>query len=389
MIKRQLQSPKRSFFLFGPRSTGKSTWLKQTFKDSCYIDLLNTALSLELQTHPDHLEAIIGDTIENGWVVIDEIQKIPELLDEVHRLIESRGINFALSGSSARKLKRHGVNLLAGRALTRHFYSFSFIELKKEYDLIYSLNWGMLPLIQLNRDESRDLLSAYVDTYIKEEIKEEGIIRKLAPFLRFLGIAGMLNGQTINALNISREAAVPRSNIDSYFSILEDTLLGSFLPAYRPNVKMREQTHPKFYWFDNGVARAASGFLYEPVDRLWLGTALETLILHELKIYNQLSDKHCSLYYYRTASGVEIDFIIETRKKRLNSKPHIICIEVKMADKWQRKWEKPARSLNDNDGIIVDKMFGIYTGTQQYNFNDFQVLPVNDFFCELFNGNVF
>ena len=389
ILKRNFNLPKRSFFLFGPRGTGKSTWLKEVFKDACYLDLLNSALSLELQTYPDHLEAIIGDLKEDDWVVIDEIQKIPELLDEVHRLIEDRGINFALSGSSARKLKREGVNLLAGRALTRHFFPFSYIELGTQYNFKYSLEWGMLPLVQLNKNEAPDLLSAYVDTYIKEEIKEEGIIRKLAPFLRFLGVAGMLTGQAVNSLNIAREASVPRSNVDSYFSILEDTLLGSFLPAYRPNLKVREQTHPKFYWFDPGVARAATGILYEPVDRLWLGAALETLIFHELKVYNQMSGRHCSLFFYRTASGVEIDFIIETQKRRLNSKPHVVCIEVKMAEKWKKEWERPARSLNDNSGIVVEKMIGVYTGRQKYNFNGFQVLPIIEFFDELFSGNIY
>ena len=389
IIQRALQPPCRSFFLFGPRGTGKSTWLKQCFKDACYLDLLNSALSLELQTSPNHLEAIIGNVAENEWVVIDEIQKIPGLLDEVHRLIEDKKINFALSGSSARKLRKQGVNLLGGRALTRHFFPFSYIELKGRYDFINSLEWGMLPLVQLNKKEAPDLLSAYVDTYLKEEIKEEGLIRKLGTFLRFLNIAGLLNGQSVNALNIAREASVPRSNVDSYFSILEDTLLGAFLPAYRPSARIREQAHPKFYWFDPGVARAAAGLLFEPADRIWLGTALETLILHELKVYNQLSKKNRSISYYRTASGVEIDFVIELTKRRFNSKPHIVCLEIKMADKWNRKWEKPARALADSNTVIVDKMFGVYTGVQKYDFDGFKVLPIIDFMSELFKGNIF
>jgi len=388
-IKRLLTIPKRSFFLFGPRGTGKSTWLRQVFPREPYFDLLDTSLYLELAGNPNNLEAIIGDLPVGSWVVIDEIQKIPILLDEVHRLIENKGWNFALSGSSARKLKKEGVNLLAGRAVTRHFFPFSYSEIEDIYDFNYSLEWGMLPLIQTFTDEKQDILSAYVDTYIKEEIKEEGVTRKLAPFLRFLNIAGNLNGQTINALNISREASIPRSSVDSYFSIMEDTLLGSFLPAYRPNLKVREQTHPKFFWFDSGVARAAAGLLYEPADRLWLGSALETLVLHELKFYNQLIKRYAGISYYRTASGVEIDFIIETRKRRLNMKPHVVCIEVKMSEKWNRKWEKPIRSLDEHEGIIVDKMIGIYTGKHRYKFDDFLVYPILDFFKELFKGNIF
>jgi len=247
----------------------------------------------------------------------------------------------------------------------------------------------MLPLIQLDPAEARDLLSAYVSTYVKEEIKEEGIVRKLAPFLRFLEIAGMLNAQSVNLQNIAREASVPRSNVDAYFSILEDTLLGNFLPAYRPKLKVREQTHPKFYWFDPGVSRAAAGLIYEPADRLWLGSALETMVLHELKVYNQQSNRHAGLYYYKTASGVEIDFIIETKKRRQNSKPKIICIEVKLAEKWQRKWERPIRAMKEHKAVDVKKMIAIYTGKQKYDFNGFQVLPVNDFLTQLHYGKIF
>lgn len=137
------------------------------------------------------------------------------------------------------------------------------------------------------------------------------------------------------------------------------------------------------------MARAAAGLLFEPVDRLWLGTSLETLILHELKVYNQLTARHASFYYYRTASGTEIDFIVETRKRRNNSKPHVVCIEVKIAEKWKKEWERPIRSLNEHKGIIVEKMIGVYTGKQRYNFNNFEVMPVLDFFDELFTGNIY
>jgi len=202
-------------------------------------------------------------------------------------------------------------------------------------------------------------------------------------------VAGILNGQIINSLNIAREAAVPRSNVDSYFSILQDTLLGNFLPAYRPNLKVREQSHPKFYWFDPGVARAAAGFLFQPVDRLWLGTSLETFIFSELRIYNQLSGRNFPIYYYRTASGTEIDFVIETRKRQLDAKPHVICIEIKLSEKWKNEWEKAILSFNGENKIVVDKMIGVYTGAQRYAFNNFQVMPVLDFLNDLYSGNIY
>jgi predicted AAA+ superfamily ATPase len=332
---------------------------------------------------------MIGTRAENTWVVIDEIQKIPALLDEVHRLIENKGWRFALCGSSARKLRRGGVNLLAGRAVTRNLDTFSFKELGREFDMEFSLEWGLLPRIQMYRDNPADFLSAYVDTYLKEEIKEEGIVRQLPPFLRFLNIAGQLNGQMVNGQNIAREAGVPRSSVDVYFSILADTLLGHFLPAYRPGAKVRERSHPKFYWFDTGVARAAAGLLFDPVDRIWKGSSLETLILHELKVYNQSQEKHRGLFFYRTGSGVEIDFIVETKKRQQSVLPHVVCLEVKLAEKWDRRWEKPMRSLNKHKGIHIDRMIGVYTGTRTYHNDGVDVLPLKEFLDQLHNGKVF
>ena len=388
-IKRLLKLPDRSFFLFGPRGVGKTTWLKNVLPEAVYFDLLDASLFLELSQNPGNLGPMIGTRPEKSWVVVDEIQKIPELLDEVHRLIEAKGWRFALCGSSARKLRRGGVNLLGGRAVTRYLDAFSYKELKIAFDSKFSLQWGFLPYVQLDRKNAADILNAYVNTYIKEEIKEEGIVRRLPPFLRFLNIAGQLNGQLINRHNISREAAVPRSTVDVYFSILEDTLLGHFLPAYRPNLKVREQTHPKFYWFDPGVARAAAGLVFDPVDRLWMGIALENMIYHELRVYNLTQNRNRPIFFYRTGAGSEIDFIIETRKRQQTASAHIVCLEVKLAEKWDRKWERPMRSLRAHKNIRVDKMMGIYTGNRAYHFDGIDVLPLTDFLERLHDGQIF
>jgi predicted AAA+ superfamily ATPase len=384
-----LDIPDRSFFLFGPRGVGKTTWLRCVFSEAAYFDLLESSLFLELSQYPSRLGPMVGNRSENSWVVIDEIQKIPALLDEVHRLIENRGWRFALCGSSARKLRRGGTNLLGGRAVTRYLYAFSYKELEKAFDADFSLHWGALPYVQLDRENAADILSAYVNTYVKEEIKEEGVVRRLPPFLRFLNMAGQLNGQMINRLNISREAAVPRSTVDVYFSILEDTLLGHFLPAYRPNLKVREQTHPQFYWFDPGVARAAAGLLFDPIDRLWLGTALENLIYHELRVYNLTQNRNRPIFFYRSGSGTEIDFVIETRKRRPSSTARIVCLEVKLAEKWDRKWERPMRSMKAHKNIEVEKMVGIYTGQRTYYFNEINILPLKDFLDHLHHGEIF
>ena len=386
---RFLQKIERSFFLFGARGTGKTTWLKENLKGAEYFDLLDSSLLLELTANPTALSAMVKSLPKEQWIVLDEVQKVPALLSEVHRLIESEGRRFALCGSSARKLRRSGVDLLAGRALTLSLEPFVSSELGDVFDFEMALEWGQLPMVVNDPDYAPDILKAYVDMYIKEEIREEGAVRKLAPFLRFLTIAGQINGQVLNSQNIAREAAVPRSNVDGYFSILTDTLLAHFLPAYRPGLKVRESATPKFFWVDAGIARAASGLLYDPLDRAIKGAALETLIFHELRVYNSTSRKHRDIAYYRTAKGSEVDFVVETAKRLSSSPARIVCIEVKMAEKWNRKWERAMRGLHTESGIKVDRMIGVYTGERSYHYDGLDVWPVQRFLKELHAGNIF
>lgn len=389
LIPRLLQRPDRSFFLFGPRGTGKSTWLERVLPDALRLDLLDASLFLELSRDPHRLEALVGSRRAGAWVVLDEIQKIPPLLDEVHRLMESRRWRFALCGSSARKLRRGGANLLAGRALTLAMEGFSAAELGHEFDLGSALNWGLLPFMRNEPDAAADILAAYVNTYLKEELQAEGLIRNVPPFVRFLAVAGQINGQVVNAQNIAREAAVARSTVDTYFAILTDTLVGHVLPAWRPGLKVREAARPKFYWFDPGVARAAAGLLRDPVDRLWQGGALETLIFHELRIYNEVSRKHRPLSHYRTPAGVEVDFVIETARRRPGSPSRVVAIEVKRAERWDRMWDKPMRALAATSDIKVERMIAVYCGPRAYRFDEIQVLPMGDFIKALYAGEVF
>jgi len=389
IMTRLLQKPERSFFLFGPRGTGKSTWLQHVLPDAFRLDLLDASLYLELSRDPHRLEALIGRRAAGAWIVLDEIQKVPPLLDEVHRLMALHKWNFALCGSSARKLRRGGANLLAGRALTLSLESFSAAELGDLFDLEFALNWGMLPFVWNEPRYAADILAAYVNTYLKEELQAEGLIRNVPPFIRFLSVAGQINGQVVNAQNIARDAAVARSTVDNYFGVLTDTLVGHFLPAWRPGLKVREATQPKFYWFDPGVARASAGFLRDPTDRLWQGAALEAMIYHELRVYNEVSRKQRPLHYYRTPAGVEIDFVIETARRRPASLPRVIAVEVKRAERWDRTWEKPMRSLADNAGVTVERMFGVYCGSRSYQFDNITVLPFTDFIKALFAGDVF
>lgn len=386
---RLLRVPEHSFFLFGARGTGKSTWLRNQLPEALYLDLLDTSLQLELIAQPNRLEGMLGRRGAEDWVILDEVQKIPPLLDEVHRLMESRGLRFALCGSSARQLKRGGADLLAGRAITLNMEPFSFGETGKAFDLTHALEWGQLPVLEGKAGLEADILSAYVSTYLLEEIKAEGAVRNFAPFVRFIEIAGQLNGQVLNVGNVSREAQVPRSTVEGYFELLKDTLLGFFLPTYRPGLKVREAVHPKFYWLDSGIARACAGLLRDPVAADWRGAALETLLFHELRVHNSTAGKHRPIAYYRTAAGVEIDFVVEIAKRQPGQPSSVICIEVKHSERWQSAWERPMRSLAEGKTIQVRKMFGVYRGNRVYHTDGVDILPVEDFLKALHNGEVF
>ncbi len=386
---RQLDIPDRSFFLFGPRGVGKSHFLrKAAFADAAF-DLLRHALAIEFMRDPSLLEARLGDLPRNAWVWIDEVQRVPAILDEVHRLIETRHWRFALSGSSARKLRRQGGNLLAGRAISRRMESLTSHEMGARYNVGNAVAWGTLPLVAQDYAAAADVLAAYVDTYLREEIREEGLIRKVEPFLRFIEVAGLMNGQQVNASAISRQAQLPRASVDVYFSILEDTLVGHRLAAFQPKLKVQEQNHPKFYWFDPGVARAAAGLLTQPVDSLWIGPALETLIYHELRVYGQISRKEPCLSYYRTKSGMEVDFIIELEKATLSRKAKVICLEVKSSKRWDRSWGAAMREMAASSAVHVVGMYGIYMGDAAYRFDALSALPVTEFLSRLHSGGIY
>ncbi|MFO0982970.1 MAG: DUF4143 domain-containing protein [Planctomycetota bacterium] len=386
-VERLLQLPDRSFFLFGPRGVGKSHLLRARLAGSTCFDLLNTGLQLEFARNPSLLEARAGALPRGTWIWIDEVQKVPAILDEVHRLMELKRWRFALSGSSARKLHRQ--DLLAGRASTRHLEGFSFAELGRAFDRKHVLEWGSLPLVVNEPEHCRDILAAYVHTYIKEEIKEEGLVRKIEPFLRFLEVAGMLNGQIVNFENIGREAQVPRKSVVQYFSILEDTLVAHRLPSYQPQVKVKEVVHPKYYWFDQGVARAAANLLNEPVDATWTGVALETLVYHELRVYHQQAARGRAFFYYRTGGGAEIDFIVQLEKQTPSRKARVVCLEVKSAKRWKREWEAAMRGFHSSEKLHVERMIGVYLGDTVYHFDGVDVMPLEHFLTELFAGRLY
>lgn len=320
MINRILKPSKNnSFFLLGARATGKSTFLRSFFSpdEALWIDLLNLDVEAQLQARPMALAEQLAKASENSalkWVVIDEIQKIPFLLDVVHSEIERGRFLFALTGSSARKLKRGSANLLAGRAFSNYFFPLTHLELGAKFDLDLVLRFGSLPKIfAFTHEERMDYLRAYANTYLKEEIQAEQIVRKIQPFRAFLEVAAQSAGKIINYSRIARDINSDPVSVQSYFEILEDTLLGFQLKPFHLSIRKRQRKNPKFYLFDLGVQHALARTLSVPlvVQTSAYGEAFEQFVINEIQRLNFYFKKDWELSYLRTKDDAEIDLIID------------------------------------------------------------------------------
>lgn len=323
-----------SFFLFGARGTGKSTFLETFFEHNkvLWFDLLDPNTEDMFSRNPQTLaDQVHAQEKKIQWVVIDEVQKQPKLLDVVHKLIESTAIKFALTGSSARKLKHGSANLLAGRAFVNHLFPLTHLEMSEAFNLIHALQWGTLPKIShLKTDEEKkEFLTSYAQTYLKEEIWAEHIIRKLDPFRRFLEIAAQTNGEVLNYTNISKDVGTDVKTIQSYFQILEDTLIGLILEPYHRSIRKQQRMSPKFYFFDTGVQRALSRILSQQLlpQTYTFGKTFEHFIIIEIYRLNLYFKKDYRLSYLQTKDHAEIDLIIE--RPGASS----VLIEIKSTDK--------------------------------------------------------
>ena len=296
---------KKSHFLFGPRQTGKTSLIHHSLKGVKSYDLLDTSVYLALNQNPGRISQEIEP--RDKIVVIDEIQRLPVLLNEVHRLIEQRGIRFLLTGSSARKLRRGGINLLGGRARTKYLHPLTYQELGNQFDLFRVIERGLLPSIYLS-DDPRPDLQAYTGSYLQQEIVAEGATRNIPAFSRFLKVAALCNGTIVNFTNVSNDAQVPRTTVYEYFEILKDTLLLYELPAWRKSRKRKPLASSKYYFFDVGVAAAIQGRDFRPGTSEF-GEALETYLMHELISYSDYISGE-PLSYWRSTSGFEVDFIL-------------------------------------------------------------------------------
>ncbi len=337
MVNRLLKlSKSQSILLLGPRGSGKSTLIKALLKEHTrvfLIDLLRPSIEDKYRLNPD---ALIEEASKNKyeWVIIDEVQKLPKLLDAVHYLIENNKQKFILCGSSARKLKRGSANLLAGRAFVNYLHPLTSLEMINagiNFDLKTALSFGMLPkLLEFSSDEDKkEFLISYSLTYLKEEIQSEQIVRKLDPFRLFLEVSAQMNGKIINFSKIAREVGVDTTTVQNYFAILEDTLIGFYLHSYHSSVRKRISKSPKFYYFDTGIVRALNRTLDLPVfaGTSQFGELFEAFLIIEIRKLIDYKKKNWNLFYLKTKDDVEIDLILEIRRNE------IICIEIKSTAK--------------------------------------------------------
>lgn len=300
----------RSCFLFGPRQTGKTSLIRETLPGVPVYNLLDHRTWLNLSTDPTRMRGELeARGLRDAVVAIDEIQKLPALLDEVQLLMDTRGLRFLLTGSSARKLKRSGANLLGGRAWSRTLHPFSWRELGGRFDLMKALNHGLLPHVYGSEDPGEELRN-YVGTYLREEIAAEGLTRNVPAFSRFLEVAAVCHGRMINKTEVANDARVPRTTVNDYFEILKDTLIGSELEAWTRTQKRKAIETAKFYLFDGGVVRAILDRPLLSPKSSDFGDMFEHFIFHELKTWMDTRKPGFSLHYWRSTSGFEVDFIL-------------------------------------------------------------------------------
>jgi len=370
IITRFFEDPGSHFFLFGPRGTGKSTWLKLKFPDALFIDLLAPDVERRFLARPERLSELIAAHPETEVVVLDEIQKVPKLLDVVHQLIErSPYPRFILTGSSARKLKRSGVDLLAGRALLRSMPPFMAAELGDAFSLDLALKQGMLPVVW-DSPHPDQTLAAYVALYVKEEVQTEGLVQSVPNFSRFLESVSFSHAGVLNTSEVARECQVSRKTVEAYISILEDLLLSWRIPVFSRRAKRRLISHPKFFWFDCGVFRSSrlAGPLDSPEEIE--GGALEGLVAQHLMAWINLGDPVKHLSFWRTPAGTEVDFVVYGPEE-------FSAIEVKHSAVVRPRDLRPLKSFGKD--YPEAKLRLVYRGEERREIDGILCLPCEDY----------
>lgn len=373
-IKRLFQAPDQSFFLFGPRGTGKSTQLKEVYPDALWLDLLKPQVLRQYMSYPEKLNDLINGNPHKKTIVIDEIQKAPALLTVVHQLIEEkRGLQFILTGSSSRKLKQTGADLLGGRALKCTLHPFMATELGEFFDLTHALKYGTLPLL-FQQNNPEQILQAYINLYLHEEIQAEGLVRNLENFVRFLEVISFSHGSLLKITNISRECEVKRKTVENYVAILEELLLAFHVPIFTKRAQRALISHPKFYLFDAGVFAALrpKGPLDQPeeID----GMALEGLVAQHLRAWMDYSKEQYNLYFWRTRSGLEVDFIVYGQNT-------FYAIEVKNSKRVHPQDVKGLKAFLED--YPMAKAILLYRGTERVEMDKILCVPCEEFLLQL------
>lgn len=373
-IPRILDLPKllaaKSYFLFGPRQTGKTFMIRRQFPDAKYYNLHETDTFLKFNQSPHRLRQELTGT--DKLVIMDEIQKLPLLLDEIQVMIDDRNVRFLLTGSSARALKRKGLNLLGGRARTKRLHPLCFRELGQQFNLVTALDRGLLPSLYFSDSPYEDL-QAYVGTYLKEEVAAEAIVRNLPAFSRFLTVAALCNGQMLNYSKIASDAQVPKSTVQEYFHILRDTLLGDDLPAWRRTEKRKPLTTAKFYFFDIGIVRHLQRRRQLQEGSPEFGEAFESYVYHELKTYCDYQGVP-DLAYWRSTSDFEVDFILNDRT----------AIEVKAKTNVSDRDLRGLRALQEERLLKHSVVVSLETHPRRAG--EIEILPWQEFLARLWEG---
>lgn len=379
MVQRFFPEPSGSYFLFGPRGTGKSTWVAGHYPDALRVDLLAPQADRAFSARPERLRDLVAAQPAASTIVIDEVQRVPAILDVVHEQIEARRedlLRFVLTGSSARKLKRAGVNLLAGRAVERSLHPFMAAELGDGFRLDHALDVGLVPLIW-NAATPAATRDAYLSLYIREEVQAEGMVRDLGSFARFTESVSFCHAGVLSIATVARECEVKRKTVEGYIEILEDLLLAFRLPVFSRRAKRQLTVHPKFYWFDAGVFRAArpSGPLDRPEEIA--GAALEGLVAQHLRAWIAYTAEPHSLFFWRTKSGTEVDFVVY-------GEHGIWAFEVKNARNIHSRDIKGLAAFSED--YPMAKTVLLYRGTETMIVGGVRCIPVERYLRDLRPG---
>lgn len=370
IVERFFRPPNGSYFLFGPRGTGKSLWTQQAYPEALRIDLLDPEVFRSYSSYPERLRQRLEAQPQARTVLIDEVQKLPELLPLVHALIErDKQLQFVLTGSSARKLKRSGVDLLAGRAVLRNLAPYMAAELGARFQLAEALTIGMLPLV-LGSADPQDTLRSYAALYVREEVQMEGLVRNVGNFSRFLEVLAFSHGSVLNMANLARECAISQKAVEGFLSIVEDLLLAFRVPVFTRRAQRATAKHPKFYYFDTGVFRSLRP--QGPLDRREEidGAALEGLVAQHLRAWIAYTAEPHELFFWRTRSGVEVDFVIYGPRE-------FVAIEVKNTARIQAHDLTPLKTFRQE--YPPSRQLLLYRGKERESIDGIVCLPCEEF----------